>query len=456
MNKQIIATIIIIIFLIAAILNIIAYYSAAPIILFGIYAGLGLVSIRFIKGGDRQESVGFLIVFVICWFWAGISAIFFNYVGPSSQGPDVKYFFEVVVDDGMDPFEGGGILQNALSIYIWKIVYKFSSLLGFEKDIYVGVTFNMFLIASTALVGIKVVKTIFKNDSARINRFVFIYSSCGIFWLFGSIHLRDSMALFLITILLLFWVRYLVKSNFGNTIKLIMATTGGFLSLGLVRTEYIFVPAAFLLAGIAAKFIAGPKKLLTITLLICGLTIFIAAGGESFIFSLIAAIENSNRYDILSTEEGGKGSLSNALIINQVLPIKIIAGVIYLFLFPIPFWVGFQLESVYHLYKSFNVIYMYFIIPLLGVTIKKIITNKELRTTTFLFLAFCSIGFPMTVALTSLETRHFASFLVPILILALLPDLKFRTDLSLYRQYLKIFLLFIFILHLAWITVKLI
>lgn len=438
----------------ASTLNIVAYYSVAPVLLFSIYVGLVFIFMKVLGKLGQQERVGVLLVFAISWFWAGVSAIFLEHISSASQGPDALYFYDVVTDSDFIPIQEGAIVQNAGAIFIWKIVYEYSEFIGFPKGIYIGVTLNVFFVTITSLIGLKIVKSIFPNDASRLSRFIIIYASCGMFWLFGSVHLRDSMALFSITLLQLFWIYYLGKSSFINLINLIIATVMGFLVLGLIRTEFIFVPGAFVLAGVTAKFIGETRKRHINIMLIFCLVIGVAIGGHFFIDELVAAFENTKRYQDLSNLESGPNSLGNALVINQPLPLKLLFSAMYLLLHPVPFWIGFQIDSVYHLYKSFNAIFMYFLIPLLGLTTKRLIENRGLRTPSVLFLAFSAIGFIFLIGYSSLENRHLGAFMVPIMILALLPDLEAYADLFAYKLYLKVFLLFVFALHLAWVALR--
>jgi hypothetical protein len=269
-------------------------------------------------------------------------------------------------------------------------------------------------------------------------------------------HLRDSMALFSITLLMLFWITYLVKSNFSNLIILIIVSLAGTRLLGFIRTEFIFVPGALLLAGLAAKFIGEPRKRHINILLMGCLVIGAAIFGHLFVDELLGAFNNTSRYQELSNVESGPTSLGNSLVINQPWPLRLLFGAVYLLLFPIPFWIGFQLDSIYHLYKSLNAIFMFFLIPLFGLAIQRLIENRRLRTQPVLFLVFSAVGFIFLIGYSSLENRHLGSFLMPIIVLALLPNLGGRADFFAYKFYLQIFLLFIIALHLAWIALKMV
>jgi hypothetical protein len=171
----------------------------------------------------------------------------------------------------------------------------------------------------------------------------------------------------------------------------------------------------------------------------------------------VEKMEDGNEsYNALTLEESGDSSLGNQLIVSSPLPIRLVLGSAYLFVFPIPFWTGFQLVSVSLLFKSLHVLFMYGITPLFLLAFWQIIHDKLLRTVPILFLLFLSIGFTLAVAYTSLETRHFSAFLLPVLIVSMQPDLEEKHNELIYFKLLKWFLGIIITIHFAWILIKLI
>ena len=70
-------------------------------------------------------------------------------------------------------------------------------------------------------------------------------------------------------------------------------------------------------------------------------------------------------------------------------------------------------------------------------------------------MLFVSVGFTLAIAGTSLETRHFGNFLVPVFVLALLPDLRIRIERRHYRQLLILMLGGVAVVHAAWVVLKL-
>ena len=139
-----------------------------------------------------------------------------------------------------------------------------------------------------------------------------------------------------------------------------------------------------------------------------------------------------------------------ALVVQQPIPVRLIVGSAYLMLYPIPFWVGFQLESAYQLFKSFNAVFFYALIPLLILAGRRILRERDVRTPAVRFLVMVSAGLTLAVAGTSLETRHFGAFLVPVFLLALIPKLESQRDRRAYLRVLVGFLGGIFALHSLW------
>jgi hypothetical protein len=158
----------------------------------------------------------------------------------------------------------------------------------------------------------------------------------------------------------------------------------------------------------------------------------------------------------LAAETHGSDSLGMSLIANQPLPIRLVLSSVALVLLPIPVWIGFQLESVYYLFGAFNAIFFYFFTPLLAVDVRQLWKRRELRTPAFLFTLLAPAGFTLAVAVTSVETRHFGAFLVPLFVLALLPDLRERAVRHNYRQLLGLMLGSVMLVHALWVFLKIV
>ena len=170
------------------------------------------------------------------------------------------------------------------------------------------------------------------------------------------------------------------------------------------------------------------------------------------LFNFTSTISDLTEASLAYSQAGNlEGSLGYEFVISQPLPIKLLLGSILLFVMPIPFWSGIEMNSIYFLFKSFNAVYFYFIIPLLFLSFFNFLSFKSLRNTENYFLLFCILGFTSVVVLTSSENRHIGSFLPLFLLFALIPAFKKRIEIRNYTTLLLLFLSFILLVHSAWI-----
>src|SRR5690606_5924303 len=119
---------------------------------------------------------------------------------------------------------------------------------------YIGILINSILVSLTAIVCIKVAKVASGREGRHLGRVMICFAMCGIFWLFASIHTRDAAVLLPVSLLVLFWVRYLSTQTVAHLFQLIVATAAAFAIFGFLRTEFLFVPLAMLMAGLVASF----------------------------------------------------------------------------------------------------------------------------------------------------------------------------------------------------------
>lgn len=408
---------------------------------------------------------------------------------------DANHFFSLSSDANTFNLSLSEIIhvtEGAGAIIIWNYLYEFFSLLGFEKGPYIGIILNITLIALAAVVGIKVLKILYGNDESRMMRFTLFFGLCGTFWLFASLHVRDSFILFAMTLFLYCWVRYLAQFNVMNLVLLFLATFVSFEIFGYLRYEFALIPFALLAAGAVAVLgeslcnkgsglLSAMANTLSL-IIVVSFAYFLSKVGFLSSFEYIpkanALPVMGSSHPIVSTildtlnvvvdplfsgneqymgdsrEESGGVSLGFQMIVNQALPIRLILGSAYLYIFPIPFWMGFQVESSYDLFKSLHVLYMYVITPLFMLAMARIFFSKELQTKPILFLLFTLLGFTLSVSYTSLETRHLGPFLPALILLAMIPDLTVDRDRLLYRNTFAVFLCFIATVHVAWAILK--
>lgn len=442
-------------------LQVAAYGSIQPIVicLFFIVPVMFLLRLKHLGWSDERRA--YLLVYSIGWFWAGIAALYANYLkDPLQITMDAAYFYKYSINDyfsGMNLIHASTRSEGALMYKIWTFFYDLFASIGFEKGRYIGIAVNVTFVALTAVVGVRIMKMVFGRDEVRIRRFTLIFSCCGVFWLFGAIHNRDAAILFAVTLLVYYWIRFLHDQLISNVLRLSIASVVAHLTFVFLRKEFLFIPIVMILTGFTALVIGKVKERKFGVILFVAMLLLIAA---SYFFSVmwsdfLDTLTGGNEYySRAAREESGAGSLGYELIINQPLPLRLIAGFIYLFIYPIPFWSGFQLVSAYDLFKSFHVVFMLLITPLFALAVLRVIKSKMLATPPILFLLLSFVGFTLSVAGTSLETRHFGVFLPILLLIAMVPDLSLKRDRLAYRKLLTLFVSAIVLVHLAWAVMK--
>ncbi len=447
-------------------LHIGAYESLEPVGvgIISYIAGLWLLRISFV--GGVFERVGYRLVFSICWFWAGISAVYANIFNDALQNTrDAAMFFALARqgDTGLLLEDILGLGEGSLAVFTWMRVYDLFAALGFDRGRYIGVTFNVLLVSMTGVLGVKMVKLLFGVDPLRINRFILLFSLCGLFWMFASIHIRDAATLFAVSALMFFWVRYLAVPHLYNLMWLVAASIVALPTFGFLRKEFAFVPIAMLAVGLVAVLLGnsskGGRRLWIYVIAVFGIivfTIILASPDLQLLDALVddILVANKEHYTEVSAGESDASSLGYRLVVSAPLAVRLVLGSAYLLIMPIPVWHGFQLENAYDLFLSFYALFMYALIPLLGLAVYRMAQYKELRTAPLLFLLFIIVGFTLSIAGTSVEQRHLGSFFSAFVLLATVPDLNDRVDRRAYSLMLQIFLGVMIFLHVLRVPLK--
>lgn len=445
-----------------AFINAASYLSFAPVLLAVLFFGFFYIVLYLTPLGGVWERRIFTRVFLVGFFMAGVAAVYANQFQDQSQlYSDAGGFYEMAAISPLrylPLIELERIHEGALAIKIWASVYDFFSFLGFQRDRYVGILVNVCAVALTGVVTLKMARLMYFFDTSRFKRLTLLFSLCGLFWLFAGIHLRDSVVLLAVTALAHTWLYFLHKPDLSY--RLIVVTVSSLLAgafFGFLRGEFIIVPIATAIAATAALMfgVQSRRRFISYFLVIIGLGL---SGWLLLNFSdaIQYTLSRGNQsYAEHAAEQHSVDSLGMALIVNQPMPVRVLLGSIYLFLFPIPFWKGFQLESAYNIFKSFNVLLFYFLIPLFVLSLHKIWEDKSIRSPKLLFLLLFSLGFTVAIAGTSMETRHFGVFLPPMFLLALLPDFSIRAVRVNYKRLLMLTFAGVVLVHLTWIAIKL-
>lgn len=452
-----------IVFLAGGLLNDWAFWSLEPMILAALPYVMGLVVLSHPSVGGQVERQAFSLTFAVGWLMAGVAAVYSNRFGDPFQAvsdPAVFYALSSGNLEGVVLPPLLGTLEGLGAIHVWRQVYELVRWIGLEDERYVGILVNVSAVAATSVLAVKIARVIFGPDAARLRRLKLMLVMCGMFWLFAGLHLRDGFILFLVTALIYWLVLYLKKPRFWSLALVSLGVGVASLLFALFRIEFAFVPVALLAAAVAGQTLSRPGAgngflrrggLVVLATLVLG-GLWLSAGGRMW-SSLSGAYETYQ--SLTAAEESGTGSLGARLIVDQPLPVRVIPGMASLYLYPIPIWSGVQLESAYHLFRSFNAMFFYFVLPLMFLGLVRLWREPETRSSQLLFMTFAWIGTGLGVAATSLEGRHAAAFYVTIFILALLPDLEQPRRRREYRQALGTMFILVGVVHVSWMLLRL-
>lgn len=444
----------------AASFHVLAEQSLLPIIAAAIYFLLGILPLFSRTLGGSWERKLYLWTFLSGFLAAAIASLYRAKF--SDLQTDAEQFFSLSSSGavGLSITELLSVSEGSLAVIIWRQAFIAMQVIGFPIEHYVGVFLNVLIVSISSVVALKIARKIYGSDEVRLNNLIKMYSMCGMFWLYSGILMRDSIILLSVNVLIYFWVNFLLFPR--SPLRIFALIVVSFLAIPafkFMRTEFVFVPFAMLLAGVVTLMLVRSMALSKgklYTLVALGAVVagwaYLSVGD-----ALQAALSQGlNYYSSESADQSDAGSLGMALIVNQSVPVRLLAGSIYLYLFPIPMWSGLQLESSYHLFKSFNVLFMYFLIPLMLLAVRDLFKNKLMRSPPLIFMAFLILGFSLAIAGTSLENRHLGVFYGALFIIALLPDLRKTHAINNYKKMLSLVFFSIFIIHAAWMTLKII
>ena len=436
------------------IFHIVAEKSLFPLAIAFTYYILGILIFFMPKIGGTWERRVYTQVFSVGFLAAGMSALYRTFA--NDLVIDASFFYEMSSQD-LAGYTLNEIQTNfgyALPIFIFNHAFHFATMIGFPQAQYIVIFINVLIVAYSGVVALKIAEITYGYDPYRFKRLALIFSTCGLFLVYSGLLLRDAFVLLGVTVLVYAWVYFLNRPNFHT--KLIFIVIISLISefyFGFVRPEFSLVPMAFVVMALIALFIASNNKsnLIIFGFFFVIMIIFSLNYSEIILSSLTTSRE---KYYVASINESSNKSLGVNLILNQPIPIRMFLGTIFLFIFPIPFWAGIELGSVYFLLKSINAIFFYFLIPLIGLSIIQILKDASARRPVMLFLLLISIMSSLALSISSGETRHHGSFFVPLFILAILPDLRILSAWNLYKKLYFFTSMSVFFIHIAWFFLK--
>lgn len=442
-------------------LHLYAYGTAWPLIVGGVVFLAGWGGVGLLQVGRMQARSVYILIFFTGYVAAGVAAVYANYFLDYVQlHGDPGRFFEYATGKGtgLSLSELREVHEGSLAIAVWARVYEAFGYIGVPSERYVGVAVNVAAVAVSAGIGASIVSMIYGGDGRKARTFGYLISCCGLYWMFAAIHLRDAVVVLVVTFLVFLWIRMLERPRIDSRFAAVLiGSVGGAFILGFLRAEFVFVPIAMAVAAVGGLLLGtGDQKVRVSTQLIGGLGLVVAVALFSvFGTEILERLTKGNQgYAELGGAQSSTESLGMSLVINQPALVRAVVGIFYLMFFPIPVWAGIGLESAYHLFRSLNAIYLYFVAPLFVVGLRTVVADVGARTPAVLFLLFFGGGMTLVVVMTSLESRHFGVFLFPLLLFSLVSDYSLEWTRAMYRTTLKLLLLVIGVVHVFWVALR--
>ena len=147
-----------------------------------------MCGLLFLKLFDSNNIKYFLFVYIICFFWAGVSACYIsslNNLGELSS--DASFFFKIATKNYAEvpvyALAGlfYGITDGIGAIFLWQKVYDFFGYFGLHKSVHIGVGLNSFFISFTSILGLKIIEILSNNQDYHKRRFIHFFLCVGYF-----------------------------------------------------------------------------------------------------------------------------------------------------------------------------------------------------------------------------------------------------------------------------------
>lgn len=425
-------------------------------------AGMAVVGIVF--PGRRAEMRAFLLTYAVCIFVGGLAQCYSLAVFDKIQSTDdaPTFFWRI---QPRPPFRTLATVPNInspLAVVIWQQIYKVTWWLGFQHGPYTAVMFNAWVMGGVGGLTVQIGRELLGDDAWRLRRAGSLVASCGLSILFGAILLRDCFTTFFNTLVLWGLIRWLVRPT-SRRLLLAAALTGiSAWAMEYLRPETVPLFAVYWLLLFLFWLVgrAGSVRFFTFVLALCAMLVAASYLAGSLQDTLDTRTLEMEKYARLGAERNPEDSLGMRLVVNQPLPIRVVAGIGRHMISPIPLWALFKIGSLdYDWIKGYNGIYKVLVMPLVFMGILKVVRMLRMdrrRSFPLVFLVMYFLINTIGVVATSLEQRHIGQFLSSFVIIAALPDtreLKVNDELRETRLW---WFVGVALVHLAWAMLKLV
>jgi hypothetical protein len=437
------------------------YQTPDPFLLATLLFCIGTPLAILLSGGNRWIVRAFTLSFSVYVLVCGLSQFYTltMWGQPISAGDSYGFFQHIKTAPPYHTVDSLYHLINApYSIIIWQQVYRFCAAIGLAHDFYIGTLFNCFVMAAVSTLTVRIGKELFGRDSKRLRLIGTISAFCGIYWMFGTMLLRDGHITLVNTVVFLLLIRALKQPGLGRIVCAISGLIGAIYLMEHLRSYTVPILICFGFLSLAAwliDFRLGSKKIWFAALAVICLSLFLP-DIRSFVTQTYYTISQlSMRYMQNSLAGAAQNSLAANLVISQPLPIRITLAAFILLVNPIPLWMAFETWPwrEFHVFKTTQGIMTVLILPsaVLGgfeIIRRNLRGYQGIASLNFLLAAF--LLSLLGVALTSMESRHFAQFLPLLILLAAIPDTT-QPKVNRMLAFVRVYWFFILVvLHSAW------
>lgn len=426
--------------------------------------GAGLLVSSIISWGRFAEVRAFLLTFGVCLLVAGCLQA---YSEAQFQMPmstmDAWTFYHSCVSgyesDSLDSLEG--TINAPLAVIFWQTWYALAASMGFGKDPFIGIELNACFVGLAAAVTVKCGREIYGSDLRRLNGIANLCATCGMFWLFGAVFLRDCFSLFFSSLILWALVRWLcVRCNLTQLVILSGVLLLSTSCLLFLRRETVYTALPLILLAAFVKFIVNSKHvsfrlLLSMLAAVACVGIVYKSGRMEQVWNDLS--DRRMSYGELGSANSGQDSLGMRLVVSQPLPIRAAVGSLMLILNPLPIWVEISDHMTeYHFLKSYQGLFMIWLFPW---TLAGVVTAFRRRSGPLnpgqIYLSFYAVGTLAAIAITSMETRHHGQFLPAFLLLAVTHDQGTPESREIVTYFSSRWWMFVVAVYVAWAFLKL-
>ena len=436
--------------------------NIAPFVSGSFYLVLGLLATLIVRG-DKYEIRTFLLTFSMCNLVAGVAQMYSmsEFKIPMST-TDALTFENLIGRQNLTSIEEIRNFVNApLAVYIWKQLYSLFDGMGLKDGNWIAIQFNALLVGLSGVFTTKAAREMIGRDPKRLKRVGTLFAICGLNLLLGSILLRDAFALFFNIIVFWSLIKTLCRPSITNILFSLLFISISIWGMLYIRHNAVYIFGLIGVLAIGVWYLGSrfsPVKFF--------ISIFIGVVGL-FAFSLIqgqttAALEElaygQESYAAGSEAGARRESLGVSLVVNQPLPIRAVAGSLYMIIRPIPLWGYFQFGvGEYGWVTGIQGIFAVLIMPMVllaSLNIIKRLFRQSRSSAADLFLMAYFYGTIMLVAITTLEMRHYAQFIPGLILMASIQTVNTKGNKVALTNFRYLWYGGVIAIHMAWSVVR--